>query len=122
MERECDKCDEVCWAAACGHLNCMKFLHEKYGEDNLFKYDECQEISPRNLDINSTVQREDNVDACTYAAERGYIDCLKFLHENDYYWDEWTCTRAAQNGQLECLKYLHQNGCPWVVTSSISFL
>ena len=33
-------------------------------------------------------------------------------HENECPWGEKTCTWAAENGQLECLKYAHENGCP----------
>ena len=27
-------------------------------------------------------------------------------------WDEDTCQAAAEGGYLECLKYAHENGCP----------
>lgn len=80
------------------------------------------------------------IKACTAAAEKGYFECLKYLHENGTEWDtspfdaaadgghleilkylyenncQWTssaCRHAASKGHLECLKYLHSKGCPW---------
>ena len=50
---------------------------------------------------------------CNIAAETGHINCLKYLHENGYFWDKTTCWRAALNGHIECLKYAHENGCAW---------
>ena len=51
--------------------------------------------------------------AAAWACERDHIDCLRFIHENGYPWDESICLLAAGNGHLECLKYIHENGCPW---------
>jgi hypothetical protein len=77
---------------------------------------------------------------CLHAVEIGYLDCLKYYHENNCYWnkivfgyaaksgnldciiylfdekcpwDEWACEQAARNGHLECLQYLIEKGCPW---------
>jgi hypothetical protein len=50
---------------------------------------------------------------CQYAAFYGHLECLKYLHQNNYPWDEWTFGSAAANGHLDCLKYLHENNCPW---------
>jgi hypothetical protein len=50
---------------------------------------------------------------CKYATFNGHLDCLKYAHENGCPWDEDTCCNAAENGHLECLKYAHENGCPW---------
>jgi len=33
--------------------------------------------------------------------------------ENECPWNEKSCENASMNGYLECLKYLHENGCPW---------
>ena len=48
---------------------------------------------------------------CSYAASRGHLDCLKYAHENGCSWDSTTCSSAALYGHLDCLKYLHENGC-----------
>ena len=50
---------------------------------------------------------------CANAAKIGHFECLKYLHENGCPWDKWTCEYASENGHLECLKYLHEKGCPW---------
>ena len=49
-------------------------------------------------------------DACVKAAEHGFIDKLKYLHENGADWDSRTCQYSKN---LECLKYAHENGCSW---------
>jgi hypothetical protein len=49
-----------------------------------------------------------------YAAEKGHLECLKYLHEKvGCPWSSETTKAAAENGHLECLKYAHKNGCPW---------
>ena len=40
-------------------------------------------------------------------------NCLKYAHENECEWNEYTCENAAEYGHLECLKYAHENGCEW---------
>ena len=47
------------------------------------------------------------------AARNGYLDCLKYAHENGRSWSKKTACAAAANGHLDCLKYAHENGCPW---------
>ena len=84
-----------------------------------------------------------NEDACAFAADRGHLECLKYLREEakapwewctayraagnghlhileylverkyDEY-DEWACQFAAEEGHLDCLKYLHETAkAPW---------
>ena len=48
-----------------------------------------------------------------FLASNGYLDCLKYAHENGWSWDQYTPENAAENGHLDCLKYAHENGCPW---------
>ena len=45
--------------------------------------------------------------------EHGYLECVKYLHENGCPWNEKSCVAASRNGHLEILKYLHENGCYW---------
>lgn len=73
-------------AAQCGHLACLKFLHEKG----------CSWSKS----------------TCMWAAINGHIDCLKYAHENECPWDERTCKVAGEK-QYVCLKYAHEHGCPW---------
>ena len=50
---------------------------------------------------------------CNYAAMRGSLPALQYLHSVHCPWDEYTCRCAAENGHLEILQYAHDNGCPW---------
>ena len=50
--------------------------------------------------------------ACSDAARRGHLECLKYLHENGCPWDKWAYRPVAQGGHVECLQYLRENGCP----------
>jgi len=51
--------------------------------------------------------------SCIYAAEKGNLECLKYLHENGCPWNENCSKYASKYGHLEVLKYLHENGCLW---------
>jgi hypothetical protein len=50
--------------------------------------------------------------AC-YAAIHSHVECLKYAHENGYYWSSNVTKYSASHGSLKCLKYAHENGCPW---------
>jgi Ran GTPase-activating protein (RanGAP) involved in mRNA processing and transport len=52
-------------------------------------------------------------DICKIAAKNGQLDCLIFLHEENFSWDERAFTLAARNGHLKCLKYLYEKKCPY---------
>lgn len=74
-------------AALFGHLDVIKFLHEKEN----FLIDE---------------------NTCAKAAEGGHLEIVKYLHENGCYWNEDTTNMAAQNGFINVLEYAYDNGCP----------
>jgi len=78
----CEKCEE---AALNGHLECLKYLHERG-----CPWDEY---------------------TCSAAASNGHLECLKYLHENGCPWHEWTCEYVALGGRLEYLKYYHEHEC-----------
>jgi hypothetical protein len=59
------------------------------------------------------VKKKSNPFTCEEAAYGGHLECLKYLHENNYPWDWDTPYYAAMEGHLECLKYAHENRCPW---------
>ena len=46
------------------------------------------------------------------AASSYHLECLQYLHENGYPWDERACAVAVEKGRLDCLEYLRENGCP----------
>ena len=51
--------------------------------------------------------------ACEWAARYGYLNILKWLHENGFPLHEQKCVaEPAYYGRLNCLKYAHENGCP----------
>ena len=53
------------------------------------------------------------LDTCYWAAEKGHLPALQYLHENGCPWHWSTCSAAADNGHLPVLQYSHENGCPW---------
>jgi hypothetical protein len=42
-------------------------------------------------------------------SQHGYINALKYLHENNNSWNELTLYNAIDNNQLNCVKYFHEN-------------
>ena len=50
---------------------------------------------------------------CTWAAEEGQLEILKWLRANDFPWSVRTCAYAAEGGHLEVLQWARANGCPW---------
>lgn len=87
--------DVVEWAVMNGHLNFLKYLHNRMS----------------NPDGNGFLPWYQHT--CGLAAAHGQLNCLKYLHENGCPWNEYTCERAAANGHLDCLKYAHDHGCPF---------
>lgn len=93
IEQKCPISKEITIYATLGnHLNIIKYMND---------------IMPN--DFNNIT----NADMCTIAALMGHFDLLKWLHQNNYCWNENTCCAAALGGHLEILKYLHENGCQW---------
>ena len=50
---------------------------------------------------------------CTFTAQEGQLEILKWLRANDFPWSERTCEYAAESGHLEVLQWARENGCPW---------
>lgn len=50
---------------------------------------------------------------CAFAALGNQFECLVYLHEHGYCWDEDTAIFAARVGNLACLEYAFSNGCPY---------
>lgn len=46
-----------------------------------------------------------------FAARRGNLELLRFIHENQLLWDKNTCNNAVRYSQLECLEYAMKHGC-----------
>jgi hypothetical protein len=49
----------------------------------------------------------------SYAAARGHLDVLIYLHKIKFQFDPETSMRAALNGHLHILQFLHGNGYQW---------
>ena len=79
-------CDTCLHAASNGHLECLKYLHERG----------CPW----------------NEETCQNAAEKGHLECLKYAHEHGCRWDELTCGAAAYVNEIECLRYAQDHGAP----------
>ena len=83
----CENGCDTCWSAAKnGHLECLKYAHERGCDWDRW--------------------------TCFYAAKNGHLECLKYAHEHGCPWDELTCRGAAEKGHLECLKYACAHGFP----------
>ena len=51
-------------------------------------------------------------DLCKYAAEDNATDCLLYLLNNGYEYDDNVMIQASKNGNLECLEIAFENNCP----------
>jgi ankyrin repeat protein len=47
--------------------------------------------------------------AIYYAVKYGRLDCLRYLHENGYEFEERSSHTAAKYGNISCLKYLYEH-------------
>ena len=117
VANECPIRTKACaWAARCGHLEVLKYLHEEAkvpwdpatdawaaggGHLHILEY-----LVERKYD------QYDNY-ACFLAAEFGHLDCLKYLHETAKApWDGYAFQGARKNKHPECVQYLLDNDCP----------
>jgi hypothetical protein len=77
--------DICCAAASQGYIKVLKFLH-----GNGFPL---------------------TTEVCVKAV--AYLDCIKYLHENNCKWDEKVFAAAAEFAPMNVMVYLHHNKCPW---------
>jgi uncharacterized membrane protein YjdF len=106
--------DTMNYAAECGYINQMIYLHEKDCEWDLYTpsyaaqngHLECLRYAhEKGCDWDSSTPM--------YAAKNGHLECLKYAYTEGCKWNSNTPAQAALNGHLECLKYAHENGCEW---------
>ena len=106
--RECDV------AAMCGHLDCLRYLHEQGCQ---WHQSTCgAAIRGDHLHVLQYLHEQGcpwSDESCTLAAEFGRIDCLRYAHEQGCEWSHTTCAVAAEHGHLDCLKYAFEHGCLW---------
>ena len=77
-------------AAASGKIETLRWLHEH--EYSLIRADP---------------------EPCVTAADHGFLEALRFLHELGCAWNVGVCNAAAQRGDMAILTYAHEHGCPW---------
>ena len=53
------------------------------------------------------------VDVAYYAARKGNIEMLAWIHQQGCPWDETATEEAARNGQFDALNWLIEHGCPY---------
>jgi len=111
VANECPINEKACaWAARCGHLEVLKYLHEEVKAP----WESCTAswaAGGGNLHIlEYLVERKYDqyeIYACFLAAEFGHLDCLKYLHETAKApWYSDTASIAADSGNLHILEYL----------------
>jgi len=103
-------------AARGGQVKCMRYLRDEVG---------IRQWSPLTMAVAARhghleavqyafEQKEAWIStvACEWAAERGHLNCLKFLHEQGCPWDFQTLKKARARGHMECYNYAKDHGCP----------
>ena len=50
---------------------------------------------------------------CSFAAQAGDLEALRWMRGRGVAWDELTPAKAAEGGHLHVLKYVRGCGCPW---------
>lgn len=105
-----------------GNMDCMEYIYKQnYGFSEEIYYSAARKGYLNFLKFFNAkgLMKKTCGMLCIFAIEFGNLECLKYLHKNGYYCDEYTCAVAARTGNLEFLKYLHENGCPWDKTTII---
>lgn len=97
-----------------GNLEGVKYLHEIVMSRTVYS----SIIAARLNQLECLIFLHENnypwdEQTCSSAAMTNSLACLKYAHENGCLWDSETCYSAAKSGSYECLKYAHENGCPW---------
>jgi hypothetical protein len=112
-------CDaEACAeAAARGHLEIVRFLHESgcpWDVDTIC----VRAAESGHIELLQYLQQQGCVftaGAMTAAAALGHLQTCKILRAQQCPWDTIACRYAALNSHVETLRWLHEQGCPWDV-------
>jgi len=104
-------------AAHGGQLECLKYLHEELhaplDSETAILAAESNSLHILEYLVERKYVFDDTEEACRRAAEYGYLDCLKYLHETAKApWDAEAVRRAHENNEPDCLQYLLDNDCP----------
>ena len=77
----------------------------------------CLQLATQHL-RETPVPTRSNGSIAFYSAKHGNFECLKYAHENGYYWSASVPTIAARYGynspdHFKCFQYALDHGCPW---------
>jgi hypothetical protein len=118
VANECPIDEGACaYAARNGHLECLKYLREEVKAPWDWRTATCAAGNGHLHILEYLVERKYNKYyyylACERAAEKGHLDCLKYLHETAKApWDKEAVRYAHENKHPECLQYCLDNNCP----------
>lgn len=116
-EQSCSKkCDTYLKAVAFKHMDCLKSLREKLGDnedwDTPDKYLMQYACEIANIEALQWLHSQGLVlhDDCIHQS-LGDVDCLRFCHEQGFVLTQEHAVVACEIGSIDCLKYLHEHGC-----------
>ena len=115
-------------ASRYGHLECLKFSHQRgcplddisnleVGEYIIEKDIVNASIIDGHLDCLRYAHQKAGVelteDAFIVASVKGHLNCIEYLHQQALEWYSGTIAICARYGNLVCLKYAYENGAPY---------
>jgi len=135
------------YAAKYGHLEILKYAHEngcilncdafdvaaKYGQVECLTY-LLEKKCPWNYSARNYAARNghlkclqlivkhcenwDQSETVSLAASGGHLDCVRYLHENNFRLDSFSFQKAIINRRYHCIEYFFEKSCP-ISTSTI---
>jgi len=103
-------------AARGGQVKCMRYLREEVGIRQWSPLTMAVAARHGHLEaVQYAFEQEEawiSTVACEWAAERGHLNCLKYLHEVGAPWNDRTLKKALAGGHMECYNYAKEHGCP----------
>jgi hypothetical protein len=104
-----------------GYFDCLKYLHTNCKPTIKEKYIKYQQHNNNALFTYDSPSWKNKIDyITTITGYYGKLDCLKYLCDNNFKYDQKTTAYTALNGNVECLKYLHSIGCKWDLYTTIN--
>ena len=118
VANECHVDKNTCaFAALEGHLEVLKYLREEAEAPWDWYTANCSARNGHLHILEYLVERKYDKykewGACARAAEKGHLDCLKYLHETAKApWNSLAVREAHENNHVDCVQYLLDNNCP----------
>jgi hypothetical protein len=130
-ENGCDIDSQSCLSHAItsGNLELVKYTHKLYKADaESGKLNSAQQMYANhnpNMITAFALLGDDKTYFCNNACRGGFLNILKYLHENEFEWGAQAYTNTLTSScyinkksiyksspAIEIIKYLHENGCP----------